>query len=140
MDHYVSEFGEKSRLRVLLDHFAVIEDPRPPHRVAFPLAEILLLVVCGTITIAREVDWLTGNRRFPGELRLRDVAAIVRVQSKAELKDRCRFQTRYYISSADRIGHRQRIAALAVAGANEIEAPQVVRRFGCRKRTAQRQG
>jgi predicted transposase YbfD/YdcC len=301
MDVYASEFGEKSRLRVLLDHFAVIEDPRPPHRVAFPLAEILLLVVCGTIadcddydaiglwgaenieflrrflpyyhgvpcgrwltimmnrinpalfsacftswvracwpdrpelvaidgktsrrshdrgegqaplhlvsafattsglvlgqeavsdksneitaipvllerlatdgglkgaivtidaiacnatiarairdagadyllavkanqptlrrdieaffadtpdadleripdvdkghgrieqrtvTVAREVDWLTGDRRFPGELRLPDVATIVRVQSKAELKDRCRFETRYYISSA----------------------------------------
>jgi predicted transposase YbfD/YdcC len=301
MDVYASEFGEKSRLRVLLDHFAMIEDPRSPHRVAFPLAEILLLVVCGTIadcddydaiglwgaghleflrrflpyyhgvpcgrwltimmnrinpalfsacftswvracwpdrpelvaidgktsrrshdrgegqaplhlvsafattsglvlgqeavsdksneitaipvllerlatdgglkgaivtidaiacnatiaqairdagadyllavkanqpslrrdieaffadtpdaeleripdvdkghgrieqrtvTIAREVDWLTGDRRFPGELRLPDVATIVRVQSKAELKDRCRFETRYYISSA----------------------------------------
>jgi predicted transposase YbfD/YdcC len=53
-----------------------------------------------TVTIARGVDWLTGGRRFPGELRLPDVAAIVRVQSKAELKDRCRFETRYYISSA----------------------------------------
>jgi len=40
--------GEKSRLRALLDHFATIEDPREP-RVAHPLPEILLLVVCGTI-------------------------------------------------------------------------------------------
>jgi DDE_Tnp_1-associated len=35
--------------RALLDHFAVIEDPREPWRVAHPLAEVLLLVVCGTI-------------------------------------------------------------------------------------------
>ncbi len=42
-------FPEKSRLKALLDHFAVIEDPRKPWRVAHPLAEILLLVVCGTI-------------------------------------------------------------------------------------------
>jgi predicted transposase YbfD/YdcC len=39
----------KPRLRALLDHFAVIEDPREPWRVAHPLPEVLLLVVCGTI-------------------------------------------------------------------------------------------
>jgi predicted transposase YbfD/YdcC len=53
-----------------------------------------------TVTIAREVDWLDGDRRFPGELRLPDVATIIRVASRAELKDRCRFETRYYVSSA----------------------------------------
>jgi predicted transposase YbfD/YdcC len=52
-----------------------------------------------TVTVAHEVDWLNGDRRFPGELRLPDVAAIVRVASRAELKDRGRFETRYYISS-----------------------------------------
>ena len=40
---------EKSRLRAQLDHFSVIEDPREPWRVAHPLPEVLLLVVCGTI-------------------------------------------------------------------------------------------
>jgi len=53
-----------------------------------------------TVTVAREVDWLEGDRRFPGELRLPQVATIVRVASRAELKDRCRFETRYYVSSA----------------------------------------
>ncbi|ALK10427.1 ISAs1 family transposase [Blastochloris viridis] len=53
-----------------------------------------------TVTVAREVDWLKGDRRFPGELRLPDVATIVRVASHAELADRGRFETRYYISSA----------------------------------------
>jgi predicted transposase YbfD/YdcC len=53
-----------------------------------------------TVTVAREVDWLNGERRFPGELRLPDVASIIRVESKTELKDRCRFETRYYIASA----------------------------------------
>ena len=33
-------------------------------------------------------------------MRLPAVASIVRVASKAELKDRCRFETRYYVSSA----------------------------------------
>jgi hypothetical protein len=41
--------AEKSRLRALLVHFAIIDDPREEWRVAHPLPEILLLVVCGTI-------------------------------------------------------------------------------------------
>jgi predicted transposase YbfD/YdcC len=53
-----------------------------------------------TVTVGRAVDWLAGDRRFPGEVRLPDVATIVRVASRAELKDRSRFDTRYYVSSA----------------------------------------
>jgi predicted transposase YbfD/YdcC len=71
-----------------------------------------------TVTLAREVDWLNGQRRFPGELRLPDVAAIIKVDSKAELKDRCRFETRYYITSA-RFGAEA--AAQAVRGHWGIE-------------------
>jgi predicted transposase YbfD/YdcC len=62
------------------------------------------------VTVAREVDWLNGDRRFPGELRLPDIAAIVKVVSRTELKDRGRFDTRYYISSAP-------LSALAAAEA-----------------------
>lgn len=36
---------EKPRLKALLEHFASIEDPREPWRVAHPLPEVLLLVV-----------------------------------------------------------------------------------------------
>jgi predicted transposase YbfD/YdcC len=53
-----------------------------------------------TVTVARQVDWLDGDRRFPGEVRLPHVATIIRVASRAELKDRRRFETRYYVSSA----------------------------------------
>ena len=42
-------FEEKSRLKSLLEHFALIPDPREPWRVAHPLAEVLLLVDCGTM-------------------------------------------------------------------------------------------
>jgi len=52
------------------------------------------------VTVAREIDWLGGERRFPGELRLPGVAAIVRVESRTQLKDRCRLDTRFYVSSA----------------------------------------
>ncbi|HWF96944.1 MAG TPA: ISAs1 family transposase [Xanthobacteraceae bacterium] len=71
-----------------------------------------------TVTVAREVDWLDGDRRFPGELRLPGVATIVRVASRAELKDRCRFETRYYVSSATLSAPR---AAAAVRGHWAIE-------------------
>lgn len=53
-----------------------------------------------TVTVSRETDWLDGQRRFPGELRLPGAATIVRVRSRTELKDRCRTDTRYYITSA----------------------------------------
>ena len=54
------------------------------------------------VAVSREVDWLKGSegRRFPGELRLPDARTIIRVASRTELKDRGRFDTRYYISSA----------------------------------------
>jgi predicted transposase YbfD/YdcC len=53
-----------------------------------------------TVAVAHEVGWLDGDRRFPKETRLPDIATIVRVASRAELKDRGRFETRYYVSSA----------------------------------------
>jgi predicted transposase YbfD/YdcC len=53
-----------------------------------------------TVTVAHNVDWLCGERRFPGEMRLPGIASLVRVVSRVELKDRCRFETRYYVSSA----------------------------------------
>jgi predicted transposase YbfD/YdcC len=71
-----------------------------------------------TTTVVREIDWLGGERRFPGELRLPGVAAIVRVQSRTELKDRCRYDTRYFITSADLDAQR---AASVVRGHWAIE-------------------
>jgi predicted transposase YbfD/YdcC len=71
-----------------------------------------------TVTVAKEVDWLTGDRRFPGELRLPGVASVVKVSSRTELKDRGRFDTRYFISSADLTAQA---AAQAVRGHWGIE-------------------
>jgi predicted transposase YbfD/YdcC len=52
----MESFGEKPRLRSLLDHFAVITDPREPWRVAHPLPEVLLLVVCASIASCDDFD------------------------------------------------------------------------------------
>jgi len=47
---------EKPRLRLLLDHFAEVADPREAWRVAHPLPEVLLLVVCGSIASCDDFD------------------------------------------------------------------------------------
>ena len=68
MDFGLGDFGKPSSLRRLLDHFARIEDARPSHRVAYPLAEVLLLAVCGTIADCDDyeaiADWGEENLDF----------------------------------------------------------------------------
>lgn len=46
----------RDRLAVLLKHFSAIEDEREPWRVLYPLREVLLLVVCGTIAACDDFD------------------------------------------------------------------------------------
>lgn len=60
-------FGERSRLRSLLDHFSVIENPREACKVAHPLPEVLLLVVCGTIADCDDYDHIAawGEAHLP---------------------------------------------------------------------------
>lgn len=53
-----------------------------------------------TISVVREVDWLHGDRRFPGELRLPGVACIIRVQASIQRGEKAHAETRYYIASA----------------------------------------
>lgn len=62
-----SVFGETSRLRALLDHFSVIDDPREPWRVAHPLPEVLSLVVCGAIADRDDYDHIAawGDAHLP---------------------------------------------------------------------------
>lgn len=52
----MESFGDKPRLRSLLEHFAVIDDPREQWRVAHPLPEILLLVVCASVASCDDFD------------------------------------------------------------------------------------
>ncbi|MGC8476264.1 MAG: ISAs1 family transposase [Acetobacteraceae bacterium] len=53
-----------------------------------------------TTRVMREVDWLAGERRFPGELRLPGVASIVRVEARVQRGEKTHTETRYYVSSA----------------------------------------
>jgi predicted transposase YbfD/YdcC len=50
----------RSRLSILLEHFATIEDPRDLRRVTHPLAEVLLLTVCGTVADCDDYDHIAA--------------------------------------------------------------------------------
>ena len=69
----LSAFSAKPRLRLLLDHFSKIKDTRQAWKVAYPLREMLFLVVCGTIAGGDDyediVDWGEAHLSF-----LRDFA------------------------------------------------------------------
>src|SRR6202162_4150547 len=64
----LSAFSAKPRLRLLLDHFAKIKDARQSWKVAYPLREVLFLVVCGTIASGDDyddiVDWGKAHLSF----------------------------------------------------------------------------
>jgi predicted transposase YbfD/YdcC len=71
-----------------------------------------------TVSVAREVDWLTGERHFPGELQLPKPACLIRVEASTERGAKVHAETRYYISSARLSAGR---AAQAVRGHWGIE-------------------
>jgi predicted transposase YbfD/YdcC len=64
----LSAFSAKPRLRVLLDHLSQIKDTRQAWKVAYPLCEVLFLVVCGTIANCDDyddiVDWGNAHLSF----------------------------------------------------------------------------
>src|SRR6516164_700241 len=64
----LSALSAKPRLRLLLDHFAKIKDTRQVWKVAYPLREVLFLVVCGTIANGDDyddiVDWGKAHLSF----------------------------------------------------------------------------
>ena len=51
------------------------------------------------VTVSTRIDWLEGERRFPGEYRFPHIAAIAKVQAKAHEKGKTSSQTRYYVTS-----------------------------------------
>jgi predicted transposase YbfD/YdcC len=70
------------------------------------------------VSVIREVDWLSADRRFPGELRLPRVTCLVKVQAETERAGHAHSEMRYYISSAALDAPR---AAQAVRGHWGIE-------------------
>jgi predicted transposase YbfD/YdcC len=62
------DVSPKPRLRSLLDHFSIIKDTRQSWKVMYPLREVILLVVCGTIADGDDyediADWGEANLDF----------------------------------------------------------------------------
>lgn len=58
----------KDRLRLLLDHFGAVGDPREACKVRYPLREVLFLVTCGSIAGCDDydeiADWGDHHREF----------------------------------------------------------------------------
>jgi predicted transposase YbfD/YdcC len=51
------------------------------------------------MTVLRDTDWLAGDRRFPGELRLPGAACLLRAETVVETRGVTRTETRYFIAS-----------------------------------------
>ena len=51
---FADEEIPRARVAALLQHFAKLEDDREAWRVAYPLAEVLLLLTCATIASCDE--------------------------------------------------------------------------------------
>ena len=51
------------------------------------------------MAVLREIDWLDGSRRFPGELRLPGTACLVCAETRIETAGSARTETRFFISS-----------------------------------------
>ena len=49
--------------------------------------------------VLRDTDWLAGERRFPGELRLPGAACLVRAETRVETRGATRTETRHFLSS-----------------------------------------
>ena len=56
----------RARLAVLLEHFAELNDDREAWRVAYPIQEVVLLVICATIQSCDDFDDIVawGERSY----------------------------------------------------------------------------
>jgi hypothetical protein len=53
---YMDQIFVKDRLRLLLDHFSAVSDPREACKVRYPLPEVLFLVTCASIAGCDDYD------------------------------------------------------------------------------------
>jgi len=51
------------------------------------------------VAVSSQVDWLKGGRRFPGEYRLPDIAAIIMVEAATHEKGATSRHRRFYVAS-----------------------------------------
>jgi len=51
-------------------------------------------------TASQKVDWLVPAKSYPGQPRFKNIDTLVKVVNKSEYRDKCTFDTRFFISSA----------------------------------------
>jgi predicted transposase YbfD/YdcC len=71
-----------------------------------------------SVAVSTQVDWLTGDRRFPGEYRLPNIAAIVMVEARTFEKGKTTASRRFYVASRAMTASQ---AAAAIRGHWAIE-------------------
>lgn len=52
------------------------------------------------VTASSRVDWIAGERSFPGQTKFTSIKTIIKVVRRTEFHDRCALTTHFYISSA----------------------------------------
>lgn len=57
-------------------------------------------IECRRHTVCHQIDWLTADKRFPGEWRFKDLAMIARVEAEVERAGKTSRERRYYLCSA----------------------------------------
>lgn len=53
-----------------------------------------------TTAVSHTIDWLTGDRRHPGEHRFPGLASLIQATTQVECKGKITYDTRYFIASA----------------------------------------
>jgi predicted transposase YbfD/YdcC len=75
----------------------------PPDGVVFDTTETVDLtggrIETRRHTVCHEVDWMTSNRRYPGEPVFPDLAMIGRIETEVERNGKIEYERRYYLCS-----------------------------------------
>lgn len=72
-----------------------------------------------TYTLSHDIDWLSGDRHYPGEPRFHDLRCLIKTTTRTERRGKTSQETRYFLSSARLSPER---AAEAIRGHWGIES------------------
>ncbi len=121
----------------LLEHFSALEDPRQSWKVVYPLPEVLLLVLCATLSGAEDFveivcRGLRAKRAAQGEPRFPGLKTIARVEAEVETGGETALARRYSTRSVQGVaGSASRYASVGRRSAVRRGLPIVPDFLGC---------